>query len=211
MFCKILKLLLSWIVESLSNLVSSKIVDKYLIWLKILNVHVMSINELWYHAQHHQLINMRKTFCHWILCVCSRTCKSQHQISNSNCVEWKEKFCKTMSLYNHKNEIFLSTFHIEHTTSFLHCKTWCSQSLHTYWVFLDLQSCKSTKIFNFKDYVQCVLVIQVRWQFNQLSQTSMFCQDVKKVSTYLLWNQSSTRNWSNSRLKIMKSQLTKSF
>ncbi len=45
-FCKILKLLLSWIVESLNILVSSKIADKYLIWLKILNVHVMLINEL---------------------------------------------------------------------------------------------------------------------------------------------------------------------
>ena len=52
-FCKILKLLWSWIVESLSILVSSKIADKYLIQLKILNVHVMLINELWYHAQHH--------------------------------------------------------------------------------------------------------------------------------------------------------------
>jgi len=134
-----------------------------LIWLKILNVHVMLINELWHHAQHHQLMNMKETFYHWILCVCSRTCKSQHQISNSNCVEWKERFCKTMSLYNHKNEIFLFTFHIEHTTHFLHCKTQCLQSFHTYWVFLDLWSCKSTKIFNFEDYIQCALAIQVRW------------------------------------------------
>ena len=85
-----------------------------------------------------------------------------------------------MLLYNHKNEIFLFTFHIEHTTHFLHCKTQCLQSLHTYWVFLDLWSCKSTKIFNFEDYIQCVLVIWVWWQFNQLSQTSTFCQDVKK-------------------------------
>ncbi len=156
-------------------------------------------------------MNIRKTFYRWILCVCSRTYKSQHQTSNSNCVERKERFCKTMSLYDHENEIFLSTFHIEHTTHFLYCKMWYSQSFHTYWVFLNLQFCESTKIFNFKDYVQCVLVIQVQWQFNQSSQTLTFCQDAKKVSMYLLWNQSSTRNWFNSRLKIMKSQFTKSF
>ncbi len=179
--------------------------------MKILNVHVMLINKLWHHAQHHQLTNIKETFCRWIFCVCSRTCKSQHQISNSNYVEWKEKFCKTMSLYNHESEIFLSTFHIEHTTHFLHCKMQCSQSFHTYWVFLDLWSCKSTKIFNFEDYIQCVLAIWVQWQFNQLSQTLTFCQNAKKVSAYLLWDQSSTCNWSNSRSKIMKSQLTESF
>jgi len=45
-FCKILKLLLLYIIESLNNLVSLKIVNKYSIQLKILNVHVMLINEL---------------------------------------------------------------------------------------------------------------------------------------------------------------------
>ncbi len=100
--------------------------------------------------------------------------------------EQKERFCKTMSLYNYKSKIFLFTFHIKHMTHFLHCKTWCLQSFHTYWVFLDLQSCKSTKIFNFKNYIQCVLVIWVWWQFNQSSQTSTFCQNAKKVSAYLL-------------------------
>ena len=156
-------------------------------------------------------MNMKETFCRWILCICSRTCKSQHQISNSNYIKWKEIFCKTMSLYDHESEIFLSTFHIKHTTHFLHCKTWCSQSFHTYWVSFDLWSCKSTKIFNFKDYIQCAFTIWVWWQFNQSSQTLMFCQNVKKVSAYLLWNQSSICNWFNSRLKIIKSQLTESF
>ncbi len=156
-------------------------------------------------------MNMKETFCCWILCICSRTCKSQHQISNSNYIKWKEIFCKTMSLYDHESEIFLSTFHIKHTTHFLHCKTWCSQSFHTYWVSFDLWSCKSTKIFNFKDYIQCAFTIWVWWQFNQSSQTLMFCQNVKKVSAYLLWNQSSICNWFNSRLKIIKSQLTESF
>ncbi len=118
--------------------------------MKILNVHVMLINELWHHAQHYQLMNMRKTFYHWILCICSRTCKSQHQTSNSNCVEWKERFCKTMSLYNHKNEIFLSTFHIKHTTHFLYCKMRCSQSLHTYWVFPWSSILQVNKDFQFQ-------------------------------------------------------------
>ncbi len=162
-FCKILKLLLSWIVESLSILVSLKITNKYSIWLKILNVHVMLINELWHHAQYHQLMNMKETFYHWIYCICSRTCKSQYQTLNSDYVEWKKRICKTMTLYNHKSEIFLSAFHIEHTTRFLHCKMRCSQSLHIYWVFLDLRSCESTKILNFEDYIQCVFAIQVRW------------------------------------------------
>jgi len=143
--------------------------------LKILNIYVMLINKLSHHAQHHQLMNMKETFYCWILCVYLRTCKSQHQISNSNYIKWKEKFYKIMSLYDHENKIFLSTFHIKHMTHFLHCKTWCLQSFHTYWVSLDLQSCKLIKIFNFKDYVQCALVIQVWWQFNQLSQTLIFC------------------------------------
>ena len=197
--------------ESLSILVSSKIADKYSIWLKILNVHVMLINELWHHAQHHQLTNMKKTFCCLIHCICSRTCKLQYQTLNSDCIEWKEKICKAMTLYNHKSEIFLSAFHIEHTTHFLHCKMQCSQFLHIYWVFLDLRSCKSTKILNFKDYVQCVFAIQVWWQFNQSSQSLTFCQCTQKVAAYLLWNQSSIRSWSNSRSKIMKCQLTESF
>ncbi len=182
-----------------------------MIQLKILNVYVMLINKLWHHAQHHQLINMRKTFYHWIHYVCSRTCKSQYQILNSDYVEWKEKICKTMTLYDHKSEIFLSAFHIKHTTCFLHCKMQCSQSLYIYWVSLDLRSYKSTKILNFEDYIQCVFAIQVRWSFNQLSQSLTFYQYAQKVAAYLLWNQSSTRSWSNSRLKIMKCQFTKSF
>ncbi len=210
-FCKIMKLLLSWIVESLNILVSSKIANKYSIWLKILNVHVMLINKLWHHAQHHQFMNMKKTFYHWIHCICLRTCKLQYQILNSDCIEQKEKICKTMTLYDHESEIFLSAFHIEHTTRFLHCKMRCSQSFHIYWVFLDLRSYESTKILNFKDYVQCVFMIWVWWQSNQSSQSLIFCQCTQKVAAYLLWDQSSTRSWFNSRSKIMKCQLTESF
>ncbi len=154
---------------------------------------------------------MRETFCRWIHCVCSRTCKSQYQILNSDCVEWKEEICKTMTLYDHESEIFLSAFRIEHTTHFLHCKMRCSQSLHIYRVSLDLRSYESTKILNFEDYVQCVFAIQVRWQSNQSSQSLTFCQCAQKVAAYLLWDQSSTRSWFNLRSKIMKCQLTKSF
>lgn len=196
-FCETSKLLLPWVVESLGNLVSPEIVDQHSVLLKALDVHVMSIEELWNHAQHHQPTNMGEIsaaeYSAFVQVLALHNIKPSTAIAPNG----KGNFCKAMSLYDHDDEIFQSAFRIERTTRFLHDKMQCSRSLHRYWVSLGLRSRGPTKVFNSEDYVQCALAIQVRWQSNQSIQTSMFCQDAEKVAAYLLWDQPSLRNWSS--------------
>ncbi len=196
-FCKTSKLLLPWVVESLGNLVSPETVDKCLVPLKALEVHVMPIKELWDHAQHHQPTNIGKFSVAEYSAFVQELAKHNIKPSTAIAPNGNGKFCKAMSLYDHEDEIFKSAFRIEHTTRFLHGKMQRPRSLHEYWVSLGLRSRGPTKVFNSEDYVQCALAIQVRWQSNQSSQTSTFCQDAEKVAAYLLWDQPSLRDWPN--------------
>lgn len=195
-FCKTSKLLLPWVVESLGSLVAPEIVDKCMVALKALKVHVMPVTEIWEHAQHHHPTNMGNLSAADYSAFVRELAINSVKPSTAIAPNGHGVFCKASSLFDHADEIFKSAFRIEHMTRFLHGEMQHAGSLHEYWVSLGLRSRGPTKVFNPEDYVQCAFAVQRRWQSNQSSQTPTFSQDAEKVAAYLLWDQPSLRNWS---------------
>lgn len=189
-FCKHTDMLMPWVRDS-ETFVNPKIIQPIEGTLKKLGIDFMTADQVWNHIKQDFPRNLNDwspmSFRKFISYIFSNGLRPSNNIApNGNGV-----FCLPNSLYDHTDPLFLAAFRNQEKVRFLHPDLRLD-SLRAFWVAVRLRVRVNRLIHDATDFLQCALAIEDRD-----CDSSGFDQDAETVAKYLVWDNSSFRNWSN--------------